>query len=645
MLLVDLIDISKNYGEKVILKNVNFSLNSGEKVAIIGKNGAGKSTFLKILTKQIEADSGRIIVSSNLKIEILSQSVEISDVNSVDEYIKKELSYIFDTINAYNEMNIKLQKDTTNTFLLNEIARLSNEIDSLEAWSIDNKIKKITKELELDDLINQNIHSLSGGELRRLSLACLLLKNPDILILDEPTNHLDVNMCRFIENMLKNSKKSVLFISHDRYFIDSVANKCIEIEDASIKEFKGGYTQYLEQKADILASLNKSYETLIKQLKAEEEWLRRGVKARLKRNEGRKERIFKMREEAKKNPSLINRLKTELSSAMQLKTNSLILNKKKMLFEINDLSLKLGNKKLFDNFTTRIIQGQRIAIVGKNGCGKSSFLQLLLGKLQASNGFIKKGDFQIGYFDQKKSELDDDKTLIEYFCPNGGDRVNVRGNNMHVYGYLKKFLFPKEQLSYKIGSLSGGEKSRIALAKLFTKEYEVLILDEPTNDLDIATINILEQHLSEFNGALIFVSHDRYFTDRLATMLFAFYDEKINIETMSFSELLDVLDEIKEINEEIKDESIVKEQKTRTKSKKLSYKQNEILNNHPDKIAELEKQIKILNSYLSDKEKYEKYGIVELSKELDEAKNKLDKLEEEYYEVLQLQEEIQNDVS
>lgn len=645
MLLVDLIDISKNYGEKVILKNVNFSLNSGEKVAIIGKNGAGKSTFLKILTKQIEADSGRIIVSSNLKIEILSQSVEISDVNSVDEYIKKELSYIFDTINAYNEMNIKLQKDTTNTFLLNEIARLSNEIDSLEAWSIDNKIKKITKELELDDLINQNIHSLSGGELRRLSLACLLLKNPDILILDEPTNHLDVNMCRFIENMLKNSKKSVLFISHDRYFIDSVANKCIEIEDASIKEFKGGYTQYLEQKADILASLNKSYETLIKQLKAEEEWLRRGVKARLKRNEGRKERIFKMREEAKKNPSLINRLKTELSSAMQLKTNSLILNKKKMLFEINDLSLKLGNKKLFDNFTTRIIQGQRIAIVGKNGCGKSSFLQLLLGKLQASNGFIKKGDFQIGYFDQKKSELDDDKTLIEYFCPNGGDRVNVRGNNMHVYGYLKKFLFPKEQLSYKIGSLSGGEKSRIALAKLFTKEYEVLILDEPTNDLDIATINILEQHLSDFNGALIFVSHDRYFTDRLATMLFAFYDEKINIETMSFSELLDVLDEIKEINEEIKDESIVKEQKTRTKSKKLSYKQNEILNNHPDKIAELEKQIKILNSYLSDKEKYEKYGIVELSKELDEAKNKLDKLEEEYYEVLQLQEEIQNDVS
>lgn len=645
MLLVDLIDISKNYGEKVILKNVNFSLNSGEKVAIIGKNGAGKSTFLKILTKQIEADSGRIIVSSNLKIEILSQSVEISDVNSVDEYIKKELSYIFDTINAYNEMNIKLQKDTTNTFLLNEIARLSNEIDSLEAWSIDNKIKKITKELELDDLINQNIHSLSGGELRRLSLACLLLKNPDILILDEPTNHLDVNMCRFIENMLKNSKKSVLFISHDRYFIDSVANKCIEIEDASIKEFKGGYTQYLEQKADILASLNKSYETLIKQLKAEEEWLRRGVKARLKRNEGRKERIFKMREEAKKNPSLINRLKTELSSAMQLKTNSLILNKKKMLFEINDLSLKLGNKKLFDNFTTRIIQGQRIAIVGKNGCGKSSFLQLLLGKLQASNGFIKKGDFQIGYFDQKKSELDDDKTLIEYFCPNGGDRVNVRGNNMHVYGYLKKFLFPKDQLSYKIGSLSGGEKSRIALAKLFTKEYEVLILDEPTNDLDIATINILEQHLSDFNGALIFVSHDRYFTDRLATMLFAFYDEKINIETMSFSELLDVLDEIKEINEEIKDESIVKEQKTRTKSKKLSYKQNEILNNHPDKIAELEKQIKILNSYLSDKEKYEKYGIVELSKELDEAKNKLDKLEEEYYEVLQLQEEIQNDVS
>lgn len=642
MILIDCIDISKNYGEKVILKNVNFSINDGEKIAIIGKNGQGKSTFLKIITKEIEPDNGRILINSSISFSMLSQSINNDLDLSVDEYIKLELGDIFNALKEYNEINEKLATKPDDKELLKKQQILFELIESKDAWSIDSKITRALKEFELGSFLNRSLASLSGGEQRRLSLACMLLKSPDVLILDEPTNHLDVTMCKYLEDMLKASKKSVIFISHDRYFIDNVASKCVEIEDGILREFMGGYSDYLKAKARLLESLNKSYETLVKQLKSEEEWLRRGVKARLKRNEGRKERIFKMREEAKKNPSILNRLRVELARASDIKSNPLIANKKKMLFELHDISLTLGEKLLFKPFNARILQGEKIAIVGKNGCGKSSFLQILLEKLRPSSGFIKKGEINIGYFDQKKSDLKDDETLIEYFCPNGGDTINVKGSNMHVYGYLKHFLFPKEQLTYKIGSLSGGEKSRVALAKLFTKDYEVLILDEPTNDLDIATINILEQYLMDFKGALIFVSHDRYFTDRLATKLFAFSNQEINIETMKFSELLELNDELNELNEEIENDKIKPKEVERKKSVKLSYKQNKILEEHPSKIEEIEKEIRLLNEYLSDPAKYEKYGILTLNERLENLNSELELLENEYYEVLELAQELEN---
>ncbi|MBT0879301.1 ABC-F family ATP-binding cassette domain-containing protein [Campylobacter sp. RM12640] len=642
MILIDCIDIDKAYGEKVILKNVNFSINDGEKIAIIGKNGQGKSTFLKIITKEIEPDNGRVLINSSINFSMLSQSINIDYNLSVDEYIKLELGDIFNALSEYNEINSKLSTNPNDKELLQKQQILFDLIESKDAWSIDSKINRALKEFELSSFINRNLASLSGGELRRLSLACMLLKSPDVLILDEPTNHLDVTMCKYLEDMLKASKKCVIFISHDRYFIDNIASKCVEIEDAKLREFEGGYSNYLQAKARLLESLNKSYETLVKQLKSEEEWLRRGVKARLKRNEGRKERIFKMREEAKKNPSILNRLRVELARASDIKSNPLIANKKKMLFELHDISLTLGEKLLFKPFNARILQGEKIAIVGKNGCGKSSFLQILLEKLRPSSGFIKKGEINIGYFDQKKSDLKDDETLIEYFCPNGGDTINVKGSNMHVYGYLKHFLFPKEQLTYKIGSLSGGEKSRVALAKLFTKDYEVLILDEPTNDLDIATINILEQYLMDFKGALIFVSHDRYFTDRLATKLFAFSNQSIEIETMKFSELLELNDELSELNSEIENDKEKPVKVERKKSVKLSYKQNKILEEHPVKIEEIEKEIRLLNEYLSDPTKYEKYGILALNERLENLNQELELLENEYYEVLELTERLEN---
>ncbi len=551
MALIDIIEANKKFGEKIVLDNVSFSINENEKIAIIGKNGEGKSTLLKALLGTLSLDSGRIVKQNNKSIALLSQNVNF-DVNlSVKEAIEKELNEIYEALQNYEKLQNALEKSQDKS-LLNEMDSVINFIESKDAWNIDNKIMRYLKEFKLESYQNRNLSTLSGGEIRRVGLCILLLKNPDILLLDEPTNHLDVYMCSFLENLLKNSKMCVVFISHDRYFIDEVAQKCIEIEEGKIRIFKGGYTQYLEKKTELLASLSKSHETLLKQLKNEEEWLRRGVKARLKRNEGRKERLFKMRELAKKNPSEIKKIKLEITRANLNFNQQQSINRKKMLFELKNLSLSFGTKKLFSNFNARILQGERIGIVGRNGSGKSSFLKLLLGEIEAESGEIKKGDLKIGYFDQARNFIDENKSLVEIFCPNGGDRVEVRGKNMHIFGYLKSFLFPKEFLDKSVNLLSGGEKNRLALALLFTKEYDVLILDEPTNDLDIATINILEEYLQNFEGAILLVSHDRYFVDKIATKIYAFENGTIEALHIPYTQYLENEQELKEFDELLK---------------------------------------------------------------------------------------------
>lgn len=633
MALIDIIEANKKFGEKIVLDNVSFSINENEKIAIIGKNGEGKSTLLKALLGTLSLDSGRIVKQNNKSIALLSQNVNF-DVNlSVKEAIEKELNEIYEALQNYEKLQNALEKSQDKS-LLNEMDSVINFIESKDAWNIDNKIMRYLKEFKLESYQNRNLSTLSGGEIRRVGLCILLLKNPDILLLDEPTNHLDVYMCSFLENLLKNSKMCVVFISHDRYFIDEVAQKCIEIEEGKIRIFKGGYTQYLEKKTELLASLSKSHETLLKQLKNEEEWLRRGVKARLKRNEGRKERLFKMRELAKKNPSEIKKIKLEITRANLNFNQQQSINRKKMLFELKNLSLSFGTKKLFSNFNARILQGERIGIVGRNGSGKSSFLKLLLGEIEAESGEIKKGDLKIGYFDQARNFIDENKSLVEIFCPNGGDRVEVREKNMHIFGYLKSFLFPKEFLDKSVSLLSGGEKNRLALALLFTKEYDVLILDEPTNDLDIATINILEEYLQNFEGAILLVSHDRYFVDKIATKIYAFENGTIEALHIPYTQYLENEQELKEFDELLKLEKKSPNSKEKT-SKKLSYKENEILQKHPEKIEQLENEIKELRNALSNPKIYEEFGIQNLYEKLEKSQKSLEKLEDEYFAVLE----------
>ena len=643
MALIDLIDVSKKFGANEILNSVSLSVNENEKIAIIGKNGSGKSTLMKIISGEVAADSGRRIVQSLISVEMLAQNPNFNATFSVRDALNNELKEIFDAISEYEKSGVLLANDPENKEILKEQERLLKFIEAKDGWNIEHKIERILQEFKLKEYENRPICSLSGGEIRRVALGALILKKPDVLLLDEPTNHLDVYMVKFLEDMLKSSNQSIVFISHDRYFIDALATRCVEVEDASLKNFEGGYANYLTKKEEILASLAKSHETLLKQLKAEEEWLRRGVKARLKRNEGRKERVLAMREEAKKNPGVIRRVRLELERASKNFNQVQSQNRKKMLFEFKNLSKSIDGKVLFEKFDARVLQGERIAIVGCNGSGKSTLLKILLGLEKPSSGEIKRGEVSIGYFDQARNVLDDDKSLIETFCPNGGDHVLVRGRNMHVYGYLKNFLFPKEFLDKKIGVLSGGEKNRVALAMLFTKTYDVLVLDEPTNDLDIATINILEDYLQSFEGAILLVSHDRYFVDKMANKLWAFEGTKINVLHEEYSVYLELEDEMKELDKfekELTNSQNEAKQKSKTGAK-LSYKQTQILNTYPDKISALEARVAELNEGLSDPKIYQEVGLTKLYEELEKAKAQLESLENEYFEVLEIAEELE----
>ena len=643
MALIDLIDVSKKFGANEILNSVSLSVNENEKIAIIGKNGSGKSTLMKIISGEVAADSGRRIVQNLISVEMLAQNPNFNATFSVRDALNNELKEIFDAISEYEKSGVLLANEPENKEILKEQERLIKFIEAKDGWNIEHKIERILQEFKLKEYENRPICSLSGGEIRRVALGALILKKPDVLLLDEPTNHLDVYMVKFLEDMLKSSNQSIVFISHDRYFIDALATRCVEVEDASLKNFEGGYANYLTKKEEILASLAKSHETLLKQLKAEEEWLRRGVKARLKRNEGRKERVLAMREEAKKNPGVIRRVRLELERASKNFNQVQSQNRKKMLFEFKNLSKSIDGKVLFEKFDARVLQGERIAIVGRNGSGKSTLLKILLGLEKQSSGEIKRGEVSIGYFDQARNVLDDDKSLIETFCPNGGDHVLVRGRNMHVYGYLKNFLFPKEFLDKKIGVLSGGEKNRVALAMLFTKTYDVLVLDEPTNDLDIATINILEDYLQSFEGAILLVSHDRYFVDKMANKLWAFEGTKINVLHEEYSVYLELEDEMKELDKfekELTNSQNEAKQKSKTGAK-LSYKQTQILNTYPDKISALEARVAELNEGLSDPKIYQEVGLTKLYEELEKAKAELENLENEYFEVLEIAEELE----
>lgn len=714
MALLSLVNVTKQYGSNVILDGVNLNIEKREKIAIIGKNGSGKSTLLRIIlgenyennnfiessflesneadskniqsyenanfeqnTKSYEntnfmADSGERIIQNGLEILSLEQKIDFPLDKSVKQILESSLYNLQKAHKRLNEIS-NIPNFIENKLLNKEYSEINDYIDRHDGWDIESKVDFITQSFNLSNFLDKKIAILSGGEQKRVALACLLIKSADIILLDEPTNHLDVEMVEFLENYLKNMRASIVFISHDRYFIDNIATRIIEIDNCKIYNFSGGYLSYLESKQIMLSNMQKENESLKKILKVEEKWLRQGISARRKRNEGRKERLMQLRQKVKKMPSMLRNVSQTLEKTMSEMPKDSIKNTKKMLFELENFSLNIGEKNLIKHLNIRILQGEKLGIVGKNGSGKSSLLKFLV-NLQKNNidsnilpqisyntnisGNYKCGEIKIGYFDQHKKMLQDSKSLIETFCPNGGDRVDVRGKNMHVFGYLKSFLFPKEDLDKKIGMLSGGEKSRVALALLFSKSYDCLILDEPTNDLDIATLNILEDYLYNAQCCVIFVSHDRYFVDRLAQRLLIiesnsfkskenhkFIESNCIITHAKYSEYLSAKSDLKELQNEIKlqssmqshieskNEETLDSKNHNFKAKKLSYKEKLEYENLESEIEILESSIKILESRLSNPKDYEKYGISTLSKDLESARLALDSKLARYFEL------------
>lgn len=644
MALIDLFSIKKQYDIKLLLENVDFHLNEGERVTIVGQNGCGKSTLMKILMGTEEPTEGKRVLDKSVQIEMLSQQPSFKPDLTVREAIENELTELKKAKQKYDELISLISTDFDNKDINNEIENITTYLDHHNAWNLDDKIERIMQEFSLKEYENRLVVTLSGGEQRRVALASLILKKPDVLLLDEPTNHLDVYMVEFLEEILLKENFTLLFISHDRHFIDTIATRVVEVDNKELVSYKGGYKDYLAQKELRMKAMQKSHENLLRLLKQEEEWLSKGVRAREKRNQGRKQRVFELRDQAKKNPTIIRKMMVELEREKKHFNREDGVSKKKMLFDIENLTYSVPGKKLIENFTTRVLQRDKIAIVGVNGAGKSTLLKILLGRIQQDSGTIKKGDFELGYFDQHREMLDDSKSLIETFCPNGGDIIEVQGKNQHVYGYLKSFLFPQEFLDKKIGMLSGGEKNRIALALLLTKKVDCLILDEPTNDLDIQTINILEEKLINFTGALIFVSHDRYFIDKIASKLFIFKGNGVVEESyQSYTEYLNIEKEIKELS---KFESTIstqesKQQKSKNSSKsKLSYKEQQDLDNLPDEIEKLEITIDELNECLKNPECYQEKGLSNISEELSKVEKVYEEKSDRYLEVLEIYENL-----
>ena len=644
MALIDLFNIKKQYDIKLLLEDVDFHLNEAERIAVVGQNGCGKSTLMKIALGTEEPTEGKRVVNSSLHIEMLAQQPHFEPTLTVRDAILNELKELKQAQEKHTKLALEVASDFDNQELLSELEAISAYLDHHNAWNLDDKIERILQEFKLKAYENRLVVSLSGGEQRRVALASLVLKKPDVLLLDEPTNHLDVYMVEFLEEILLKEKFTLLFISHDRHFIDIIATRVIEVENQGLVSYKGGYRDYLSQKEERMKSLAKSHDTLLKILKREEEWLGKSVRAREKRNQGRKARVFELREQAKKNPTLIRKMQVELEREKKSWRGEKGLSKRKMLFDVEHLHYTIANKLLIEDFSTRILQRDKIAIVGVNGAGKSTLLKLLLGRIKANSGLIDKGEFTIGYFDQHREMLNDTHTLIETFCPNGGDHVDVQGSHMHVYAYLKTFLFPQEYMTKKIGQLSGGEKNRVALALLFTKNVECLILDEPTNDLDIQTITILEDKLIAFNGALLFVSHDRYFIDKIASKLFIFKGNGVVEESyQSYSEYLEIEKEMKEmyaLEKEFKTQ-VQKEEKVKEKKQtKLSYKEQQDYDNLPDEIEALEEKIAQINSCLYDPECYEQKGLTTLTQELQTLESEYETKTERYLEVLEIYESL-----
>ena len=515
MALISLTNAYLSFGDHPLLDHCELHIEPNERVCLVGRNGAGKSTLMKILAGEVHLDDGKLQFEKELVVSRLEQDPPRFTQGNVFDYVAEGIGQLSDLLKEYHRISVNLEQDYSET-TLNRLSQVQNTLEHAGGWQFDSKIKEVLAKLELnpDTLLSE----LSGGWLRKAALARALVCNPDVLLLDEPTNHLDVDAIEWLEEFLLGFDGSIVFISHDRSFIRKMATRIVDLDRGQLVSYSTNYDQYLLTKEENLRVEALQNDLFDKKLAQEEVWIRQGIKARRTRNEGRVRALKALREERRQRREVTGTAKLQIDNSSR---------SGKIVFEIENASYTVANKQLLSNFSTTILRGDKIALVGPNGCGKTTFIKLLLGEIQPTAGSIRCGTkLEIAYFDQYRADLDPEKSVMDNVA-DGKQDIEVNGVKRHVLGYLQDFLFPPKRAMTPVKALSGGERNRLLLAKLLLKPNNLLILDEPTNDLDVETLELLEEILADYQGTLLIVSHDRQFIDNVATECYMFEGDGI----------------------------------------------------------------------------------------------------------------------
>lgn len=594
-------------GHVALLDKTSFQLDSGEKVGLIGRNGAGKSSFLKILAGLQKLDDGQIIVQNNLKIVYVPQESFFDKDATVFDTVAEGLGEIRDLLRRYHHVSHELENGSSEA-LLKELNELQLEIEAKDGWKLDAAVKQTLGELGLPE--NEKIGNLSGGQKKRVALAQAWVQKPDVLLLDEPTNHLDIDAIIWLENLLKAFEGSLVVITHDRRFLDNIATRIVELDRGILRSYPGSFSKYSEKKAQELA-VEAEHNRLFDKFHAQEEaWIRKGIEARRTRNEGRVHRLEELRRQRAERRNVQGQVNFKLDSGEK---------SGKIIAELEHASFAYGDKVIMDKFSAILQRGDKIGLIGPNGIGKTTFLKLILGELQPTYGRIRIGSKQeVAYFDQFRSALNENDTVF-YTLGQGNDYVEVGGKKKHVMSYLEDFLFPPARAQSPVSSLSGGERNRLLLAKLFTRPANILVLDEPTNDLDIDTQELLEDLLRDYQGTVFLVSHDRMFLDNVIAQSIVFEGNgRLKEYIGGYQDYIDAKSREAKIQTEsapkTADAEPVKEKPKANRTVKLSYKEQRELDALPDEIAALEAEQAEINAQLSDPEifkDYEKAGALQ----------------------------------
>jgi len=590
--LLSLKQIVVSFGGPNLIDKVDFQLERGERVCLVGRNGAGKSTLMKLIAGEITQDSGEVL-GKNLKIARLEQEVPAGTEGSVFDVVAQGLGDIAPLLIEYHHVIHQLETDHSDKVLA-ALEKAQHDLEAVDGWSVEQRVEAVISRLTLD--ADAEFSALSGGMKRRVLLAQALVKEPDILLLDEPTNHLDITSITWLEEFLKSYDGTVLFITHDRTFLQALATRIVQIDRGNLVSFPGDYANFIQRREAMLEEEAQQNSLFDKKLAQEEVWIRQGVKARRTRNEGRVRALEKLRRERGQRREKVGNVKMQLQDADR---------SGKLVVEAENVGQSYDGRVLFKDFNTVIQRGDRIGLIGPNGCGKTTLLSILLGRTEPESGTVKLGTkIEVAYFDQLRSQLDEQASVVDN-VGQGKDFITINGAEKHVMGYLQDFLFTPERARTPVRSLSGGERNRLLLAKLFTQPANLLVMDEPTNDLDAETLDLLEELLMNYKGTLLLVSHDRSFLNNVATSTIVFDDDgEVREYIGGYDDWLHQRALDKQVA--VKQTKAKQNVKVSTKKKStLTYQEQLDLEALPKKIEQLEQKQDALHTVIGEPEFYQ----------------------------------------